>query len=193
MDFVVGISGENFCLVAYDTENYKSILKMKKNLDKGVEIGKNKLLVVSGNPNEVSQFSDYIQKSIQFHSLRVGNNVSTHFAANTIRRHLANYLRKSPVKIHLTLIGYDKAIGPSIFTIDYTGNLHRSSYVVQGYTSYLLLSLLNTLITKSINLSEGISILIKCVVLVKNRFLANNQNFVIKMVDNEGCKLLGFI
>jgi len=193
MDTLICISGDNYGLVVYNTENYKSILKMKNDMEKCIEIGKNKILIVTGNPGEVAFFCDYIQKTIQFYSLRTRNSISAHAAANLIRKQLASLLRKAPIKINITLLGFDIFFGPTIYTVDYTGHLFRSDFVVQGYPSYILSSVLHNLYESRANLETTLSILVKCVVLIKNRFLGNQQTFAIKMVDKNGCKFLGSI
>mmetsp|Transcript_19059 Transcript_19059/g.38869 ORF Transcript_19059/g.38869 Transcript_19059/m.38869 type:complete len:194 (+) Transcript_19059:838-1419(+) len=193
MDSVISLVGKDFGLIAIDTNSPRSVIILKNDLNKYIEIGKNKFLAVSGHPGDVSQFTDFIQKSIQLHSLKIGIPLSTHAIANFIRKEVSFCLRKSPVKINLILVGFDDSIGSSLYLIDYLGNLQRMNYCAQGHTSLLVFSLLDRHFQKEMNIEETIGLLVKCIGVIRNRFLINQPNFLIKIIDSKGCRGLGVL
>ena len=138
MDTIISITGNDFGIIAMNTSVINSIVFVKEDLDKFMEIGKNKFLAVSGYPGDVAQFTDFIQKTLLLHSLRTGLPLSTHSVANCIRKEISECLRKNPFKISILLIGFDKSVGSSLYSIDYLGTLQRMDYCVQGYASFFL-------------------------------------------------------
>mmetsp|Transcript_47454 Transcript_47454/g.111871 ORF Transcript_47454/g.111871 Transcript_47454/m.111871 type:complete len:194 (+) Transcript_47454:30-611(+) len=193
MDTVISLIGRNFGILAIDTISPRSIFIMKKDLNKCVEIGKNKYLIVSGLPGDVSQFTDFIQKSVQLNSLKTGIPFSTHSVANFVRKELSECLRKNPVKVNLTILGFDDSIGPSLYFIDYLGNLQRMNYCVQGHASLLVFSLLDRHFKKEMDIKPAIGLLVKCIGVLKNRFLINQVGFLIKIIDSKGCRSVGIL
>nr|UXY87425.1 26S proteasome chain protein [Cryptomonas sp.] len=193
MDTVISITGENFGIVAINTSYISSIVITKEDLDKFIEIGKNKFLAVSGYPGDVGQFTDFVQKTVQLHSLKTGLPLSTHSVANCIRKEISECLRKNPFNINMILIGYDNAIGSSLYSIDHLGTLQRMDYCVQGYASFFIFSFLDKQFKPKMNIEEAIETLLRCINILKNRFVVNQINFLVKIVDSKGCRNIGII
>jgi 20S proteasome alpha/beta subunit len=193
MDTVIAISGKGFAICAIDTLNLKSILVTKNNLNKFIEIGKNKFLAVSGYPGDVLQFTDFLQKTIQLYTLKTGLALTTRSVANCLRKELSECLRKNPLNINLTLLGFDKIYGPSLYFIDYLGSLQRMDFCVQGHSSLILSSFLDRYFREKMSLREAIEIIKKCSNILKKRFLISQSRLLVKIVDAEGCKCLGSV
>jgi len=193
MDTIISLNGKGFGISAIDTLSFKSFLITKNNLNKFIEIGKNKFLAVSGYPGDVIQFTDFLQKTIQLYTLKTGLSLSTRSVANCIRKELSDCLRKSPLNINLTLIGFDKIYGSSLYFIDYLGTLQRMNYCIQGHSSLILSSFLDRYYKKEMNLAETLNILKKCSDIIKTRFLIPQTKLLVKIVDSEGCRVLGVI
>mmetsp|Transcript_53564 Transcript_53564/g.107336 ORF Transcript_53564/g.107336 Transcript_53564/m.107336 type:complete len:194 (-) Transcript_53564:97-678(-) len=193
MDTVIALVGKNFGILATDTNSPRSILLMKNDLNKCIEIGKNKILIISGFPGDVSRFTDFIQKSIQFNSLKIGISLSTHSIANFIRKELSDCLRENPIKVNLTVLGFDESVGPSLYFIDYLGNLQRLNYCAQGYASLIIFSLLDRHFKKGLEINSTIGLVVKCIGVLKNRFFINQTSFLVKIVDSKGCRTIGIL
>ena len=193
MDTVLSLTGDNFGIVAINTSCINSILFIKEDLDKFIEIGKNKFIAVSGYPGDVSQFTDFIQKTVLLHSLRTGFCLSTHCIANCIRKEVSECLRINPFKINILLIGYDISIGPSLYSIDYLGTLQRMDYCVQGYSSFFLFSFLDRIYKPKMKIEQVIDIIIESSSILKKRFIINQINFLLKIVDSKGCRNIGIL
>jgi len=193
MDTIISLTGDNFGIIAINTSYINSILFIKEDLDKFIEIGKNKFIAVSGYPGDVAQFTDFIQKTVLLYSLRIGFPLSTHCIANCIRKEIADCLRKNPFKINILLIGHDISIGSSLYSIDHLGTLQRMDYCVQGYASLFLFSFLDRIYKPKMKIEQIIDIIVQSRIILKNRFIINQVNFLLKIVDSKGCRNLGII
>ncbi|ABW98254.1 prsB4 (nucleomorph) [Hemiselmis andersenii] len=193
MDTIISLNGKGFGICAIDTLSFKSFLITKTNLNKYIEIGKNKFLAVSGYPGDVIQFTDFLQKTIQLYTLKTGLTLSTRSVANCIRKELSDCLRKNPININLTLIGFDKIYGSSLYFIDYLGSLQRMDFCVQGHSSLILSSFLDRYYKQKMNLQEAIEIIKRCANIIKKRFLIPQTKLLLNIVDEKGCRCLGIV
>lgn len=193
MDSAFGIIGKNFVILASDTMCPRGLVKQKNDIDKIIEIGNKKMIIVSGNSGDVSFFVDFVQKTLQLYTLKTGFSLSTHSVANFLRKELAQSFRKGSLNINLIIAGYDDLIGVSLYYLDYTGNLQRMNHCILGYASLFISSTLERNYKPELSIEEGITLLLKCIFVLKKRFIINYSNFVFKIIDQKGSRPLGLI
>ncbi len=155
----------------------RSIVRMKSDEDKILQLDSKKLLGIAGEQGDRAQFGEYIQKNMSLYQLRNGyefealtiflNHIFLLFlmwlltynrrryplsvsgAANFTRSELATALRKGPYNVNLLLGGVD-ASGPSLYYMDYLASLNKMNYAVHGYAAYFLFSILDRYYVKVI-------------------------------------------
>lgn len=193
MDTIISLRGNGFGITAIDTLSVNSILINKSNLNKFIEIGKNKFLAVSGYPGDVIQFTDFIQKTVQLYTLKTGYSLSTRSIANCIRNELSKSLRKSPLNINLIVMGYDDVHGSSLYFIDNYGSLQRMNYCVCGHSSLILSSFLDRYYRPEMTKKEILRLLKECKRLIKTRFIISQSGLLLNLVDSNGCFSLGLL
>ncbi|XDV35070.1 hypothetical protein PO909_005114 [Leuciscus waleckii] len=93
MEYLVGIQGPDFVLVAADNVAASSIIQMKHDYDKMFKLSEKILLLCVGEAGDTVQFAEYIQKNVQLYKMRNGYELSPAAAANFTRKNLADYLR----------------------------------------------------------------------------------------------------
>lgn len=179
MESVISLIGKNFGLVAVDTLYIKSIISVKKDLNKIIEISPNVFTIVSGCPGDVAQFIDVIQKSIQLYTLENGIVLNINSIINFMRTELSSCLRKNPLKINIVLIGFNSVSEPVLYFLDYLGNLQKMNFCAQGYSSLLVYSILEKYFDENLNLTQGIKLITKCISTIRCRFLVNQKGFLI--------------
>ena len=103
MESVISLTGKDFGIIAVDTMYIKSILTIKKDLNKIIEIAPNIFIVVTGSPGDISQFLDLIQKSIQLQILENETTVNINSIANFMRQELSSCLRKGPMNLKFVI------------------------------------------------------------------------------------------
>lgn len=190
MNSAFGFIGKNFALLVSDIIASKSLVNQKNDMDKIVEIGNKKMLIISGNSGDISNFVDFVQKTIQLYALKTGYSLSTHSVANFLKRELSQSFRKGALTINLIIAGYDELVGISLYYLDYTGNLQRMNHCVQGYASLFISSILNRNYNPLLKIEDAVILLLKCILVLKKRFIINHSNFIVKIIDKKGSRVL---
>lgn len=72
MDFLMGIKGPDFVVVASDTAAVQQIITIKHDEDKIVPIDSHKVMGISGEPGDRVKFSDYITANVKLSAYRNG-------------------------------------------------------------------------------------------------------------------------
>ncbi|EME31735.1 20S core proteasome subunit beta 4 [Galdieria sulphuraria] len=192
MDSVIALVGKDFVLSAADTSNARSVIVMKDDVDKIMELDSHKTLAMGGEPGDFVQFTEYIQKNLHLYEFQTGLQLSTHAVANFIRGELARLIREAPVLANLLLGGFDEVSGPCLYYIDYLGTLEKLDYTAQGYASFFILGTLDRYYQKDITLEQGIELMKRCIQQLGKRFVINQRNFIMKVVDKDGVRQINF-
>mmetsp|Transcript_65908 Transcript_65908/g.148736 ORF Transcript_65908/g.148736 Transcript_65908/m.148736 type:complete len:178 (-) Transcript_65908:302-835(-) len=177
-------------MMAADCSSARSILVFSTNEDKILELDESKLLGQSGPQCDTSNFSEYIQKNLTLYELNNGMRLSTHATANYMRRQLADALRKGPYQTNCLLGGYDKEVGASLYFMDVYSALSKVNFGVHGHASNFLLSIFDREWKEGLSVDEAKAIVEKCVAELHTRFLISQPNFIIKVVDVKGTRVL---
>uniref|UniRef100_A0A7S4HGY4 Proteasome subunit beta n=1 Tax=Vannella robusta TaxID=1487602 RepID=A0A7S4HGY4_9EUKA len=189
-DTVIGIAGKDFVVMAADKSRARSIVIMVNEEDKIMNLERNKLLGASGSPGDCSQFCDLIQKNLNLHRFKTDVPLSTNAAAHFTRNQLAQALRKSPYQCNLLLGGFDEDEGASLYYLDYLASLQKLKYGAQGYASYFVLSILDKDYRPDLTVEDAVALLHNCFAELRQRFMINSPNFIIKVVDANGIRVV---
>eukprot|EP00919_Chromeraceae_sp_WS-2016_P067981 GHVR01161001.1.p1 GENE.GHVR01161001.1~~GHVR01161001.1.p1 ORF type:complete len:107 (-),score=13.14 GHVR01161001.1:1347-1667(-) len=106
MDSLIAIKGKDYVLVAADTVNAYSVLRMKNYDDKIWDLDGEKIMAIGGEHSDVHVFGDYIQKNLAFQEYKNGIKLSIEETANFIRYELAEAIRKGPYSVNCLLAGF---------------------------------------------------------------------------------------
>ncbi|XP_035201583.1 proteasome subunit beta type-2 [Oxyura jamaicensis] len=187
MEYLIGIQGPDYVLVAADTVAASSIVQMKHDHDKMFKMSEKILLLCVGEAGDTVQFAEYIQKNVQLYKMRNGYELSPTAAANFTRRNLADYLRsRTPYHVNLLLAGYDDDEGPALYYMDYLAALAKAPFAAHGYGAFLTLSILDRYYKPSITREEAVELLKKCLEELKKRFILNLTSFNARFIDKDG-------
>lgn len=195
MDTVFGVSYDGGVILATDQVNARSILTYQHNLDKIAELSSHSAMGVSGPNCDLVRFSEYVSKNIELYELsNDGTKLSTHAQANFCRGELAKALRKGPFQVNVILGGYDEKepTGGSLYVMDYLGSCTKAKFGAQGYASNFTLSIMDRDWDEGMTEDQAVKIVEKCIRELKMRFLINQSNFIIKVIDKEGVRTLKF-
>uniref|UniRef100_A0A8C7G1X9 Proteasome subunit beta n=2 Tax=Oncorhynchus TaxID=8016 RepID=A0A8C7G1X9_ONCKI len=139
MEYLIGIQGQDFVLVAADNIAANSIIQMKQDQDKMFKLSDKILLLCVGEAGDTVQFAEYIQKNIQLYKMRNGYELSPKAAANFTRKNLADYLRsRTPYHVNLLLAGFDETDGPGLYYMDHLSALAKAPFAAHGYGRFIL-------------------------------------------------------
>ncbi|GAB1601085.1 proteasome subunit beta type-2-like [Argonauta hians] len=191
MEYLIGIKGADYVLVASDTISSRSIVSMKKDTDKLFKLSDKLVMLVTGEPGDTVQFAEYIAKNIQLYKMRNGYELSPIAAANFTRKNLADYLRSSsPYNVNFLLAGHDAKEGPSLFYMDYLASLSEVPFAAHGYGAYFTLSILDRYYMEGMKETEAYQLLSRCLDELKKRFIINLPSFHVRVIDKNGVREL---
>lgn len=188
MDTILAVQGKGFILMAADTAHARSIVVMKSDEDKIMELDTHKLLAHAGEAGDGAQFVDFVQKNINWQNLRSGVPLSTHAAAHFTRHQLATALRKNPYNVNILLGGYSEKEGASLYYMDYLASMHKVKYGAHGYSSFFVLSIMDKEYKEDMSLEEAQQLLEHCFAEIGVRFMVNSSKFILKVVDADGTR-----
>lgn len=143
MDHLIGLTGNGYALIAADRKVAHSIIAVKHDEDKILQLDSHKLLACAGELGDTKNFSEYIQKNMALYQLRNGIKLSTHAAAHYTRSEIAQAIRSAPKMCNMIMVGHDEDAGPSLYHMDYIGGMHKMNFGAHGYGGYFALSLLD--------------------------------------------------
>ncbi|XP_048757802.1 proteasome subunit beta type-2-like [Ostrea edulis] len=187
MEFLIGIQGKDFVLMASDTSSARSILSMKQDTDKMHRMTDNLVMLVSGESGDTVQFAEFISKNIQLYKMRNGYDLSPTAAANFTRKNLADYLRsRTPYMVNLLMAGFDKNEGPSLYFMDYLASMNKCPFAAHGYGAFFSLAILDRYYTEDITRARALELLNMCIEEIKRRFIINLPAFRVRVVDKDG-------
>nr|ACO08738.1 Proteasome subunit beta type 2 [Oncorhynchus mykiss] len=187
MEYLIGIQGQDFVLVAADNVAAHSIVKMKQDQDKVFKLSDKILLLCVGEAGDTVQFAEYIQKNIQLYKMRNGYELSPTAAANFTRKNLADYLRsRTPYHVNLLLAGFDETDGPGLYYMDHLSALAKAPFAAHGHGAYLTLSILDRYYRPDLTRDEAMDLLKKCIEELNHRFILNLPSFSVRLIDKDG-------
>ncbi|XP_072169875.1 proteasome subunit beta type-2-like [Diadema setosum] len=187
MEFLLGIQGPDYVLVASDLNAGQGVFVFKHDQEKMFPLSSKLLMLCAGQSGDTVQFAEYIQKNIQLYKIRNGYDLSPHAAANFTRKNLADFLRsRTPYQVNLLLAGHDESQGPCLYYMDYLGSLQQVPFAAHGYGSFFTLSLLDRHYRRDLTRDQALEVMKKCLQEVQKRFIINLPTFQVQVVDKDG-------
>lgn len=190
MDCLIGFVGQGFAMLATDRNAARSIMVYSQKEDKIREMDTHKMLAVGGDPADTMQEPDYFQKNMALYALRNGVPLSTHAAANYMRGEKSYNLRRRLSAVDMLLVGYDEGVGPSLYFIDYLASMQQLDKAAMGYAGFFVNSTLDAHWKQSLTETEGLELLEMCFAEIQKRFMISMPDFIIKVVDKNGIRVL---
>jgi len=194
MDTVFGVKYDGGVVLATDQNNARSIVVYQKNLDKIVGLTSHSAMACSGPNSDLVNFTEYIAKNIKLYEIsNDGLTLSPHAQANFARGELARALRKGPYQVNLLIGGYDKQSENSeLYWLDYLASLQKVNYGCHGYASHFCLSTMDREYKEGMVEADAIALVEKCISALQTRFLISVPNFIIKVIDKDGTRVVKF-
>lgn len=87
--------------------------------------------------------------------------------------------------------GYDsKSNKGQLFWLDHLASINKVNYAAHGYAGYFLMSVMDLYWTKDLTLPDAILLVKKCLAELKIRFMGNLNDYIVKIVDKDGVRVL---
>lgn len=194
MDSIFAVRYKDGVIIAADQQNARSILVYQHNLDKVTQLTSHSAMGLSGPNADMVNFSDYVSKNLTLYELmNHGVKLSTAAQAAFVRGVLAEALRKGPYQVNLLLGGYDtKTKESSLYFMDYLASMQKVNFGVQGYAAAFCLSIMDREWREDMTYEEGLEVIDHCIGELGKRFLIAQPNFIVKVVNAEGVKVVKY-
>jgi len=189
-DALIGFVGNGYTMICADQNAARSIMVFQTEEDKIMQLDSHKLLAVGGDSADCVQEPEYLQKNMNLYALKYGTKLTAHAAANFIRGHKSDNLRKGMTVVDILLGGFDEGVGPSLYFIDYLASMQRLDKAAHGYAGFFVNSLLDAHWKPNMTEAEGLALLDMCIAEIKKRFMMSMPNYLIKIVDKDGTRVL---
>uniref|UniRef100_A0A672HTS8 Proteasome subunit beta n=1 Tax=Salarias fasciatus TaxID=181472 RepID=A0A672HTS8_SALFA len=181
MEYLIGIQGPDFVLVAADNVAASSIIQMKHDYDKMFKLSEKILMLCVGEAGDTVQFAEYIQKNVQLYKMRNGEQKLECDDATPQEKRSS-----TPYHVNLLLAGFDDADGPGLYYMDYLSSLAKAPFAAHGYGAFLTLSILDRYYRPDLTRDEAADLLKKCIEELNKRFILNLHSFTVRLIDKEG-------
>jgi len=187
-DALIAFVGADYVMLCADMNAGRSIMVYQNQEDKILELDSHKLLALGGDPADTVQEPEYFQKNMNLYALKYGVKLTTHAAANYMRGHKSDNLRKGMTIVDMLLGGYDEGEGPSLYFIDYLASMQKLDKGAHGYAGFFVNSLLDAHWKPGLTEQEGLVLMDRCIQEIQTRFMISMPNFLIKVVDKNGTR-----
>lgn len=154
------------------------------------QLDSHKACAAAGPQADCVQFVEYVQRNVALQEHRTGLKASTKAIASYVRTELATALRKNPYQVNLLIGGYDKDFGASLYLLDYLGSLQKMNYGAHGYAGYFIFSTMDRYWKAGMSEGEALELARRCMKELQTRFIINQPNWTVKIVNAEGCKVV---
>mmetsp|Transcript_8391 Transcript_8391/g.9580 ORF Transcript_8391/g.9580 Transcript_8391/m.9580 type:complete len:201 (-) Transcript_8391:393-995(-) len=183
MDITFGLACNNFVAVVSDMTAARSIMALKHDEEKIIQIDDKKLLACGGDQSSRVQFAEFIQKNMALNKLRNGLEMSNHATANFIRGEIARALRsRGAYQANCLLASVTDAEGPELYYLDYLGSLAKVKYTAHGYGSYFILSMLDAKYSPDLTPEQAIEVIKECIGGIGDRMIFTTKKFKISII-----------
>lgn len=193
MEALIGITGEDFVIMAADRNAARSIVVMKSEDNKFRDLSNNCTICYAGEPGDSTDFAEYIQANVRLYEKRNELPLSPHAIAHYTRRQLADALRtrsRYSTNVLIGGVGAKEDTGPGLvpqlYWLDHLAALTELPFAAHGYAAYFVLSLLDRHWRRGITLPEGLELLRMCLMELKTRFIVNLPHFTVKIIRSSG-------
>nr|AQS22599.1 proteasome subunit beta type-2-like protein [Pseudodiaptomus poplesia] len=188
MECLMGMQCDEFVMLVTDQTNARSIMVMKSDHKKYLQLADRLVMAVSGESGDTTQFSEYIAKNVALYKMRNGYELSPSAAANFTRRNLADYLRsRTPYHVDLLVAGYDMETNkPELYFMDYLASMIKTPYCAHGYGGYFTTSIMDRHYKSDMTRAQAYALMVECVREVQKRLIINMPNFSVAVIDKNG-------
>jgi len=194
MEFVFGLVGKDFTLLAADGNAARSVICYQQNHDRIVELNKFNALTMSGDPGDVEQFSEFIKANMQLYAMRNNYETSPSETACYTRRQLATAIRKKPYQVMMLVGGYDDMTDkPSLHYMGQYADCVPVPFASHGYGAMFTNSLLDRWYRPDLTYDEAVELFKKVVAELQRRFIVNMPTFKLKKLDKNGMTDMGWL
>ncbi|KAK6474371.1 proteasome subunit beta type-2 [Huso huso] len=184
MEYLIGIQGPDFVLVAADTIAANSIIQMKHDHDKMFKLSEKILMLCVGEAGDTVQFAEYIQKNVQLYKMRNGEEELC-ITVTVAEAWLVGWCLCG-LKICNPNGLFASETGVSFLALGKRGvkeGIWKGVLCRARVTDYVFWC-----VCTDLTRDEAVELLKKCLEELKKRFILSLPSFNVRLIDKDGIK-----
>lgn len=189
MDTVLGVTFNDFVILAADrTENF-GILRIAESSDKIHRLTNHTVMAITGEPGDSDQFTKFVQCNFELEKFRDdGWEVSLNRAFHWITWELAQDIRSSkPYSVFPLLGGYDLTEKRGrLFWLDYMGTGAEVTYGAHGYGESFAIGFLDRHHKNDLPRELAVELVKGALDAIQTRLIVGQNKFQMILVDKDG-------
>ena len=200
MEFLLGIRGRDFVLLASDLLSIRSIMVLSSEKSKFTSLAPTLLFSCVGEAGEADRIKEKLTAESNLAALRMGGrHWSPSEAAHISRTIISKSLRtRSPYGVNLLVAGVnqttnngkDNNSSGELFWIDHLGSLQPLPFAVHGYGAYFSMGLLDAQYSPDLSPSDAIELVANIVHELQTRFVIQMPKLELRLVNASGTNLV---
>lgn len=185
MDSSIGIRGRNFAIIAADMKVTQSILIVKEDYDKFQTIKDKIVMSATGEQGDAFRNTLFVTEDALYEELQNGIELSPKVLAYMVQNRIHAGLRKKQLGVSSIIAGRGPE-GYDLWSVDRYGAISSGPFCANGYATYFVYGILDREYKEALSVDDALSIIQKCVNLLKERLLINLEAFKVKIITDEG-------
>lgn len=189
METALGVSFDDFAILAADRTGGMSIIKFSEDCNKIVPLTSHIAMAIIGEPGDTDQFSRFVQCNFELEKFRDdGWEVSLNRAFHWITWELAQDIRSNhPYNVFPLLGGYDpNEKKGKIYWIDYLGTGADVTYGAHGYGESFAIGFLDRYHKPNMPREVAIELVKGALDAIQSRLIVGQNKFQMVLVDKDG-------
>lgn len=185
MDSAIGIRGSSFAMVAADTKITRSVLVVKENHDKFQAVKDKAVMSMIGDQGDAFRTMLYTSERALYEEVQNGIEITPSVLAHIIQNRVYESLRKRQLDVSSIVAGR-VSDGYDLWSVDKYGAISSVPFCAGGYATYFVYGIFDREYSEDMTVDAALAMIQKCVNLLRERFVANLEKFVVKIVTADG-------
>lgn len=189
METSLGVTFDDFVILAADRSECMSIIRFNEHGDKIHRLTSHIAMALTGEPGDTDQFSRFVQCNFELEKFRDdGWQVTLSRAYNWITWELATSIRSSsPYSVFPLVGGYDhNEKQPKLYWIDYLGTGAEVTYGAHGYGDCFAIGFLDRHHRRNMTREQAIQLVKGALDVIQKRLIIGQNIFQMVIVDKDG-------
>lgn len=189
MDTALGVTFNDFVILAADKAENFSILRLTEDSSKIYPLTKNIAMAIVGEPGDTDQFSKFVQCNFELEKFRDdGCEVSITRAFHWITWELAQSIRsRSPYAVNPIVGGFDaNEKRGKVYWMDYFGTGVEVTYGAHGYGESFAIGFLDRYHKADLSRESAIELVKGALDAIQTRIIVGQNKFQMVLIDKDG-------
>jgi 20S proteasome subunit beta 4 len=187
MPISIGLKTDTHLFICSETTLSSNIVKLKEDNDCVLNISGN-LACITGKQGDSFRISSFLEQYSKLLSLKYKERIGPELLANILSTEVHESLRNKRIEVQGIVGGRDEDNKLRLYGIDMYGAKHEDNFIATGYGLYFVYGIYDMMYRKDMNEEEGLLLLQKCLMVIKERLVLETDKWKIDIIGPEGIR-----